>query len=504
MKLTFTSVFFSLTLPLSIYAQKSDSQNAHLKNQYPVEYNSGSNDISLFTNRSKRFNDWSVSAGAGTAIMQRGSLYSINDDSGSKNLFGWTAYFSVDKAITHAFGLKFQYDKGETRQGWVNTKDKVSSNSPGGRTQYDGLSVLGVLNLTSLVRRTDNQIPYRWGLHLYAGLGLLAFRSYMQEPGPYNETLTTEIKPFKLKSVYAQVGTGLKYRLNRSFDLEGRMMYSLVGAKGFDGARGKYIDPSREGSSGMLNATLGLTYTIGKHPSHLFWSDPLQGINYKINVIENKGQDVVVCKKGDVDNDGVCDDWDRELNTPAGARVDGSGRALDTDLDGVIDLYDKCVTVSGPVSNQGCPVEKDNHKAALQIEKQLENVYFEFNKALITKESETGLNAAARIIKDTDGRYLITGYTDAKGSSAANLKLSRERASAVVDALEARGVSPDVLKSRGVGSSQAVFSVNASDEERASDRKVTVRFVEDSEWNRIPKKDFNDAFSIKNRIKKHN
>jgi OOP family OmpA-OmpF porin len=35
--------------------------------------------------------------------------------------------------------------------------------------------------------------------------------------------------------------------------------------------------------------------------------------------------------------------------------VDGAGVALDTDLDGVIDLYDKCVTVPGPVENQGCP-----------------------------------------------------------------------------------------------------------------------------------------------------
>ena len=48
-----------------------------------------------------------------------------------KNLFGWTAYFSVDKAISHAFGLKLQYDKGETRQGWVNTKDHVARSGQG-------------------------------------------------------------------------------------------------------------------------------------------------------------------------------------------------------------------------------------------------------------------------------------------------------------------------------------------------------------------------------------
>ena len=77
---------------------------------------------------------------------------------------------------------------------------------------------------------------------------------------------------------------------------------------------------------------LGLTYNIGKHESHLFWHDPLQEIYYKLDVLEKKSQDIEVCKKGDADNDGVCDDWDRELNTPAGARVDGSGRALDVQI----------------------------------------------------------------------------------------------------------------------------------------------------------------------------
>ena len=71
--------------------------------------------------------------------------------------------------------------------------------------------------------------------------------------------------------------------------------------------------------------------------------------------LENTPDAFIVCEKGDNDNDGVCDDWDRQLDTPAGARVDGAGVALDMDLDGVIDLYDQCVTVPGPVENNGCP-----------------------------------------------------------------------------------------------------------------------------------------------------
>ena len=47
----------------------------------------------------------------------------------------------------------------------------------------------------------------------------------------------------------------------------------------------------------MINATLGLTYNIGKHESHLFWHDPLQEIYYKLDVLDNRNQDIEVCKK---------------------------------------------------------------------------------------------------------------------------------------------------------------------------------------------------------------
>ena len=60
---------------------------------------------------------------------------------------------------------------------------------------------------------------------------------------------------------------------------------------------------------------------------------------------------LLVVERGDADKDGVCDDWDRELDTPLGARVDGAGKALDMDLDGVIDLNDACVTVPGLAKN---------------------------------------------------------------------------------------------------------------------------------------------------------
>ncbi|EOR30348.1 Thrombospondin type 3 repeat:OmpA/MotB [Elizabethkingia meningoseptica ATCC 13253 = NBRC 12535] len=452
MKLNFASVALAFILPAAVYGQDSTAvaKTTASQGQYPNEYTSGSANVSPFTNKSKRFNDWSISAGGGTVIMKSGSLYSLHDESGPKNLFGWAAYFSVDKAITHAFGLKLQYDKGETRQGWVNTKDHVSSGQPGGRTQYDAISILGDLNISNLFRRVDNQSPYRWALHAYGGVGTIAYRAYLQEPGSYNQSLTKEVKPFKLNSFYAQLGTGLKYRITNSLDIEGRVMYAMTGGKGFDGARGNYVDPARAGKNDMINATLGLTYNIGRHQSHLFWHDPLQEIYYKLDVLENRSQDIEVCKKGDADNDGVCDDWDRELNTPAGARVDGSGRALDTDLDGVIDLYDKCVTVPGPVENNGCPT---NNQVVTEVTKSLEGIEFDLNSDRILSSNQATLNSAVNYINssNTGSKYTVIGATDTRGTVQYNQKLSQRRANNVKSYLIQNGVDSGKLDAVGHG-----------------------------------------------------
>ncbi len=79
--------------------------------------------------------------------------------------------------------------------------------------------------------------------------------------------------------------------------------------------------------------------------------------------------------------------------------------------------------------------------------------------------------------------------TDAKGAAAYNLKLSKERAAAVVKALEARGVNPDVLKSIGIGSQEATVPATASDAERQADRKVVVRAISGDEWTTYKKSD---------------
>jgi OOP family OmpA-OmpF porin len=447
MKLSLAIVALAMAIPTASYAQDSTAVST---GEYPNTFSSGSANVSPFTNQSKRFNDWSISAGAGVPLVQSADLTSIKNGNG-KNLFGYSAYVSIDKAITHAFGLKLQYDRGETRQGWFNTKDAApDATAVGARTQYDAISLLGDINFSNLMRRVDNHSPYRWALHGYAGVGTIAYRAYQKDSK--GQRVATEIKPFKLGSMFMQAGAGLKYKINRRLDLEGRLMYVVTGDDEFDGGGDKYSAINRreeQVSDNFFNATLGITLKLGKHESHLMWHDPLQEIYYKLDVLANKNQDIEVCKKGDADNDGVCDDWDRQLDTPAGARVDGAGVALDTDLDGVIDLYDKCVTVPGPVENNGCPTTTAG--PVVETETKLEGIEFDLNSDRILPSNTPILNNAVNYINSSTGSYSVIGATDTRGTDAYNQKLSERRANNVKSYLIKNGVQTGKINAIGKG-----------------------------------------------------
>ena len=477
MKIKFaTLALLAAILPGTILAQNNDKFYSGDKNN-------------PFTQEDKKFNDWAISAGVGVPLVQSADLTSIKNGNG-KNLFGYSAYLSVDKAITHAFGLNLQYEMGETKQGMVNLKKDAGL---GARTQYQALSLLGDINFSNLLRRSDNHSPYRWALHGYAGVGTLGYKAYRQDADPLNpnnklgEKLITDVQFLKKLSLFGQAGAGLKFNVNRRIDIEGRLMYVVTGDDNFDGGDGGVYSLNTSNareeqySDNFFNATLGITLKLGKHASHLMWHDPLQEIYYRLDVLENKNVDVEVCKKGDGDNDGVCDDWDRQLDTPAGARVDGAGVALDADLDGVIDLKDKCVTVPGPVENDGCPkvvapAAVDNSQVASDIQAALKDLLFNLGKSTVRPESVSKLDLAANLIKSTNGgSFLLIGHTDKKGSDAANLKLSQARAAEVVKELVKRGVPSSQLKSKGVGEAEATVPETASDAERLQDRKVEVK-----------------------------
>jgi outer membrane protein OmpA-like peptidoglycan-associated protein len=68
-------------------------------------------------------------------------------------------------------------------------------------------------------------------------------------------------------------------------------------------------------------------------------------------------------------------------------------------------------------------------------------------------------------------KIFVVGHTDSDGSVESNMKLSSDRAAAVVKALTENGISATRLKSSGVGPYCPVES-NHTDEGKAKNRRV--------------------------------
>ena len=92
--------------------------------------------------------------------------------------------------------------------------------------------------------------------------------------------------------------------------------------------------------------------------------------------------------------------------------------------------------------------------------------------------SEGQLQNLVAILKAyPEAKVKIGGYTDKTGDEAKNLKLSAERANFIKTWLDKQGVGSQVTGADGYGSEFATVDAKASNDERAIDRKMSVRFA---------------------------
>ena len=102
----------------------------------------------------------------------------------------------------------------------------------------------------------------------------------------------------------------------------------------------------------------------------------------------------------------------------------------------------------------------------------LRSVSFEFDSAKLTEEARRTLDRVAAGLKGQPSmRVEIAGHTDALGTEAYNLRLSRERATSVRDFLVDLGVAASRLDVKGYGESKPVAD-NETDAGRARNRRV--------------------------------
>src|ERR1700737_2267941 len=81
------------------------------------------------------------------------------------------------------------------------------------------------------------------------------------------------------------------------------------------------------------------------------------------------------------------------------------------------------------------------------------DVLFDYDKATLKPEAELALKKAAVVLSQfPESKVTVEGYTDSKGTKAANMQLSRERAQSVKDWLVRNGgVAAATISTKGFG-----------------------------------------------------
>jgi OOP family OmpA-OmpF porin len=109
-----------------------------------------------------------------------------------------------------------------------------------------------------------------------------------------------------------------------------------------------------------------------------------------------------------------------------------------------------------------------------------EKIQFEYNKAVILPVSFDLLAEIAKVIKENPHikKLQIEGHASSEGNDAYNLKLSDQRAKAVMEHLVTKGGIPkEVLAAKGFGETKPI-ATNDTDEGKEKNRRVEFNVVE--------------------------
>ena len=100
-------------------------------------------------------------------------------------------------------------------------------------------------------------------------------------------------------------------------------------------------------------------------------------------------------------------------------------------------------------------------------------IYFDTGKSEIKPESDAAISEIAKLLKNSGAlKIYVVGHTDNVGSFDSNMKLSKERADAVVKALSGKyGIDAARLRPHGVASLSPVAS-NDTEDGKAKNRRV--------------------------------
>lgn len=327
------------------------------------------------------------------------------------------------------------------------------------RTTHYRASLQGVANLGRIMN--FEEWTRTFGLQAHMGAGY----SWM-EPGKDLPTNIYEKDQMGhvLLGLTGQVRLGNRVALNADFTMVNTVRQNYT----FDG--NSMIDANDRGFNGTFyNATLGLSFYLGKNEQHADWYAN-DGLTNRVEALENRVTDIEN-KMIDSDNDGVADYLDLEPNTPAGNMVDTKGRSIDLNKNGIPDSYedyfDSRYAKKGDTFSSA-----DSNTAKDLINQGYVAVYFDFDKST-PKNAEATNFLVTYLRSNPNATVEVNGFADSVGNASYNQRLSEKRAKNVAKILEQAGISSSRIKTTANGEDTSFDGTNKTTSKFA--RRVTFK-----------------------------
>lgn len=465
-----------------------------------------------FSQEDNNLENWTIGLGFNEFVMH-GDLTTINPKTKGLNL-GF--YIYLQKMVSPTFGLEFKghiFNMQGASQKLSDPYPVLYAETEDPNNLYFKGDALGgelnmVINLTNSLNNPLTHSGRKFNLSAYAGMGFHTYNSKLFRLNDDTKLIDYTSIPDRngyAKSLYYTAGLGLRYKLSKRLDIELRQMVNFNNEDNLDAAIS-----NKQNLETFFTTNIGFVIKLqASDKENIVWKEKETNdenlIDSKLAAKNIRDSKVLKTLLKDSDGDNVIDKFDVEKNTPKGAMVYANGRAIDTDRDRIIDLYDKCPLQFGkrkdgcPIvkdtdgdnvldkfdlcpdefgdrNNQGCPlIETVTEKFDTRIVNLAKNIFFDNGKYSLRDSSKKDLDKIANImLANPDIKFIIEGHTDKGGSKNYNLVLSQNRADAVLEYLVLRGVPAKNLKAKGYGFSRPKYS-NYSNDEKRLNRRVEIK-----------------------------
>ena len=332
-----------------------------------------------------------------------------------------------------------------------------------------------VFGVNRMIRGQNTGKPYkpRWvSIYAFGGLGYNYTNThvYKLNTGLLDTSKIGGVSVFRdggINSLVVPIGFGIKFKLSKTIDLGIEDAYHFTFTDLLDGFQYVHINnKKRDDFYSMTGVTLTVKLgTRKRDKEHIEWRNPVEGIYARLDKLDRR----VDMLYKDSDGDGVSDVFDKDNNTPEGAKTYGDGTTVDSDNDGVPD-YKDVEPFSDPgakVDENGKSIDSDGDGVpdsrdlepntptgntvnfqGVTINKAGDNtnigggrggfffpsIYFQYDKDYIDRQYEDELQSIAKTMRENQGLKLsVIGFCDRRGTNPYNDDLGLRRAKKVVD-----------------------------------------------------------------------